>query len=161
MDTLTISIGIGLAVSLLFSEIFGLAAGGMVVPGYIALSLDKPLNVLMTFAAAIITYFVVYSLSNIMIVYGKRRTVLMVLVGFLVGIFFERMTFFPMLPSMTTPAIDMATESADYEVIGYIIPGLIGIWIDRQGLVETLGILLTASTLVRLVLILLGLEFVL
>ncbi len=161
MDTLTISIGIGLAVSLLFSEIFGLAAGGMVVPGYIALSLDRPMNVIMTFAAAILTYFVVYSLSNIMIIYGKRRTVLMVLVGFLVGIFFERMAFFPMMPSAALPVVDGATDTADYEVIGYIIPGLIGIWIDRQGLVETLGILLTASTLVRLVLILMGLEFVL
>ena len=160
MDTLTISIGIGLAVSLLFSEVFGLAAGGMVVPGYIALSLDQPLSIALMFTAAIVTYFVVYSLSNIMIIYGKRRTVLMVLVGFLVGIFFERMAFFPAMP--VDPAmIDLAAESSDYEVIGYIIPGLIGIWIDRQGLVETLGILLTASTLVRLVLILLGLEFVL
>ncbi len=160
MDTLTISIGIGLAVSLLFSEVFGLAAGGMVVPGYIALSLDRPMSVTMTFIAAILTYFVVYSLSNMMIIYGKRRTVLMVLVGFLVGIFFERMSLFPSTP-IDPAMIDLAAESADYEVIGYIIPGLIGIWIDRQGLVETLGILLTASTLVRLVLILLGLEFVL
>jgi len=33
------AIGIGLVVSLIFSESMGLAAGGMVVPGYIALSL--------------------------------------------------------------------------------------------------------------------------
>jgi hypothetical protein len=33
MDLLSASIGIGLAISLLFSEMFGLAAGGMVVPG--------------------------------------------------------------------------------------------------------------------------------
>ena len=32
-DLLTVAIGIGLAISLLFSEMFGLAAGGMVVPG--------------------------------------------------------------------------------------------------------------------------------
>jgi hypothetical protein len=57
--------------------------------------------------------------------------------------------------------LSLLDESADYEVIGYIIPGLIAIWIDRQGLVETLGILLTASTVVRLVLILIGLELVL
>ena len=36
MDLLPVSVGIGLAVSLLFSELFGLAAGGMVVPGYVA-----------------------------------------------------------------------------------------------------------------------------
>jgi len=160
MDTLTISIGIGLAVSLLFSEIFGLAAGGMVVPGYIALSLDEPLTVVATFAAAILTYFIVYSLSNLIVIYGKRRTVLMVLVGFLVGMFLEWFS-----PSIGMPAeamdIDSLAESNDYEVIGYIIPGLIGIWIDRQGMIETLGILLTASTVVRLVLMLLGMELVL
>jgi hypothetical protein len=44
-------------------------------------------------------------------------------------------------------------------VIGYIIPGLIAIWIDRQGLVETISVLLTAAVVVRLMLILLyGME---
>ena len=37
------SIGIGLIVSLVFSEILGLAAGGLIVPGYIALYLDQPM----------------------------------------------------------------------------------------------------------------------
>ena len=37
-----LSIGLGLVTSLAFSEILGVAAGGMVVPGYIALYLDRP-----------------------------------------------------------------------------------------------------------------------
>ena len=36
------SVGIGLALSLFFSETLGLAAGGMVVPGYVALMLHHP-----------------------------------------------------------------------------------------------------------------------
>lgn len=160
MDPLTVSIGIGLAVSLLFSELFGLAAGGMVVPGYIALSLDEPLNVLMTLVAAMITYYIVYTLSNMIAIYGKRRTVLMVLIGFLVGVFMERFSLFQSAP-IDPSDLSLLDESMDYEVIGYIIPGLIAIWIDRQGLVETLGILLTASTVVRLVLILIGMELAL
>ncbi|WP_442509929.1 poly-gamma-glutamate biosynthesis protein PgsC [Novipirellula sp. SH528] len=160
MDTLTVSIGIGLAVSLLFSETFGLAAGGMVVPGYIALSLDRPVTVVATFLAAIVTYFIVYSLSNMIVIYGKRRTVLMVLVGFLVGILMESLTPFSAVP-VDSLDMDVLAESNDYEVIGYIIPGLIAIWIDRQGMLETLGILITAATVVRLVLMLIGLEFVL
>ncbi|EMI17057.1 membrane protein [Rhodopirellula maiorica SM1] len=160
MDTLTVSIGIGLAVSLLFSETFGLAAGGMVVPGYIALSLDRPVTVIATFFAAIVTYFIVYSLSNMIVIYGKRRTVLMVLVGFLVGILMESLAPFSAVPEDSLN-MDVLAESNDYEVIGYIIPGLIAIWIDRQGMLETLGILLTAATVVRLVLMLIGLEFVL
>ena len=46
IELLPLSIGIGLVVSLLFSEVFGLAAGGMVVHGYIALHLAHPVQVM-------------------------------------------------------------------------------------------------------------------
>jgi hypothetical protein len=39
-------------------------------------------------------------------------------------------------------------------VIGYIVPGLIAIWLDRQGVVPTLGALFTSAVVVRLLLIL-------
>ena len=54
VNILTASIGIGLAVSLLFSEMFGLAAGGMVVPGYIALYLNRPVDIVLTLAAGVL-----------------------------------------------------------------------------------------------------------
>ena len=44
-------------------------------------------------------------------------------------------------------------QGAELTVIGFIIPGLIAIWLDRQGIVETLAALLTASVVVRLMLI--------
>ena len=53
MELLTVSIGLGLAVGLLFSELFALAAGGLVVPGYIALSLSHPLDVALTIGVGI------------------------------------------------------------------------------------------------------------
>jgi hypothetical protein len=43
--------------------------------------------------------------------------------------------------------------SMDLTVVGYIIPGLIAIWIDRQGAPETFSSLITASVVVRLGLI--------
>ena len=145
IDILPLSIGIGLVVSLLFSEVFGLAAGGMVVPGYFAVSLNRPADVALTLLAAFATFAIVHSLGSIMIVYGRRRTVLMILVGYLVGAVAHRVAagFLPM------PA------DAEWSVIGYIIPGLIAIWMDRQGVVETLASLLTASVVVRLALIIL------
>jgi hypothetical protein len=39
-------------------------------------------------------------------------------------------------------------------VIGYILPGLIAIWLDRQGVVPTLAALVTSAVVVRLILIL-------
>jgi len=147
ISTLSVAIGIGLAVSLLFSELFGLAAGGMVVPGYFALYLNQPIPVLLTLAAALATYLVVHLMSTFVIIYGKRRTVLMILVGYLVRMALDA------IPSETAQIIHMSL-GADFAVIGYIIPGLIAIWIDRQGLIETLSALIAASVVVRLILIL-------
>ena len=154
MELLPVSIGLGLAVSLLFSELYGLAAGGMVVPGYIALSLSKPLDVVLTIAAGIATYAIVHALSMTTVIYGKRRTVIMILVGYVIGMSLGSMSMGPLEPYSARFA-----GATDIAVIGYIIPGLIGIWIDRQGLIETISTLLSAAVVVRLLLILIfGLE---
>ena len=158
IDILTASIGIGLAVSLMFSEMFGLAAGGMVVPGYIALYLNRPIDIALTLAASFITYLVVHSLSTFIIIYGKRRTVFMIIVGYLVRGVLD------LIPFYTSTALlafnqQFSDTPADFSVIGFVIPGLIAIWMDRQGVVETLAALIISATVVRLVLMLVfGLE---
>jgi poly-gamma-glutamate biosynthesis protein PgsC/CapC len=145
----TLSIGIGLVISLAFSELFGLAAGGMVVPGYVALYLDRPIVIVLTLLISYLTYFIVHSLSAVMIIYGRRRTVLMILVGFAMGALIR-----------SFGVLDLPLASIDLTVIGYIIPGLIAIWIDRQGLIESFAALIISSVLVRLLLIIItGVEF--
>jgi len=139
----TVSIGIGLCVSLFFSEFFGVAAGGMVVPGYIALNLHRPLVIITTIMVSLLTYFIVTSMSAFMIIYGRRRTVLMILVGFLLGWLVRSLI-----------AVPIAGETIDLTIVGYIIPGLIAIWMDRQGILETVAALVTSSAIVRLIMIL-------
>jgi poly-gamma-glutamate biosynthesis protein PgsC/CapC len=141
IELLTVSIGLGLAASLLYGELFGLAAGGMVVPGYMALYADKPIDVGLTLLAALLTFGILKGLSQIAIVYGRRRTALTILVGYLVGLGFRMW-----LDSQVTPF----TEGA---IIGFIIPGLIAIWYQRQGVLETTLSLLTAAIIVRMVLV--------
>jgi gamma-polyglutamate biosynthesis protein CapC len=149
IPVVSVAIGVGLAVSLIFSEMFGLAAGGMVVPGYFAVNLDHPLDVVLTILVGLGTYLIVHLMSTFMIIYGRRRTVLMILTGYLVRLFMDA------IPVGVMHSVGAALPgSLDLKVIGYIIPGLIAIWMDRQGLVETLSALLTASVVVRLVLIL-------
>ena len=147
IDVLALSVGIGLAISLLFTELFGIAAGGMIVPGYFALSLTRPIDVLLTVLAGFATFAIVHTLSTFMIIYGRRRTVLMILVGYLVG----------MGVRFGAGGLD-SVGGSDWQVIGFIIPGLIAIWLDRQGIVETLAALVTASVAVRLLLVVLGVE---
>jgi len=149
VELLPLSVGIGLAISLMFSELFALAAGGMIVPGYLALALTRPLDVVLTVAAGFATFAIVHALSSFVIVYGRRRTVLMILVGYLMG-----MATRSLVDSWASPLGD------DLQVIGFIIPGLIAIWLDRQGVVETLAAMVTASVAVRLLLVLVaGLEY--
>lgn len=143
MEILPLSIGVGLVVSLLFSELFGLVPGGMVVPGYMALYIHRPLDVFATLAAGTLAFAVVRAFSTVSIVYGRRRTALMILVGYLVGTGLRWL-----LPSLQGPL----GEGVD--VIGFIIPGLLAIWLDRQGMVETVSALTTVSVVVRLILIL-------
>lgn len=140
-ELLSLSIGLGLAASLLYGELFGLAAGGMVVPGYVALYVDRPTDVALTLLAALMTFGVLKGLSQVAIVYGRRRTALTILVGYLVG-----MGFRWWLGSQITPFSEAA-------VIGFIIPGLIAIWYQRQGVLETTLSLVTAAILVRMVLV--------
>ena len=137
------AIGIGLVISLVFSEILGLAAGGMVVPGYIALYLDQPVRIFGTLLAAFAAFLLVRFLSNFMIIYGRRRLVLVILLGFLFG-----------YVSRQIPLLEMRDEMLALQAIGYIIPGLIANWMERQGVVETVTTMIMAGFLVRLLVIL-------
>ncbi|HSW59979.1 MAG TPA: poly-gamma-glutamate biosynthesis protein PgsC [bacterium] len=139
----TLSIGLGLVISLLFSELLGVAAGGMIVPGYVALNLDSPVTVIFTLAVSWLTWMTVKMISTVMIIYGRRRTVIMLLVGFMYGAFFRSIGY-----------IETVSLMFDLSIIGYLIPGLIAIWIEKQGLIETFSTLITSSVIVRLLLIL-------
>lgn len=144
-DLIITSIGLGLMISLVFSEIFGIAAGGMVVPGYFALYLDHPITILVTLLIAYLSYAFVHTVSSFMIIYGRRRTVLMIITGFTLGSIVRHLG-----------QQYMVDQHLELDVIGYIIPGLIAIWIDRQGLIETVSVLSIASVTVRLGLILIS-----
>ena len=146
INALTLSIGVGLLVGLLFVEFLGLYAGGMVVPGYIALEMHKPGNVVLTIVSGLLIFGLIRWLSKYIIIYGRRRIALIVLIAFLLGALLRHVF----------SSFYMASHLGDiYSVIGYIIPGLIALAIDRQGIIETLSSLLIVSVIIRLVLILL------
>ena len=132
-----IAIGLGMVLSLLLSESLGVVAGGIIVPGYIALHLQDIPSVFLTFMVSFITYFIIYLLSKKLLIYGKRRLILSLLLAFLIGLIFR--TFIEM--------------NVDY--IGFIIPGLIASWMDRQGVVRTLSVILIEASIVHLFLMVL------
>jgi poly-gamma-glutamate biosynthesis protein PgsC/CapC len=146
VDPLTLAIGIGLLVGLLFVDVFGLYAGGMVVPGYLALQLNNWVSVTLTLVTAFIIFAIMRIISRFLIIYGRRRIALIVLISFLLGTAFR---------ALLSEYHVVSYLGGVYTIVGYIIPGLIALAMDRQGIIETLASLLTASVIVRLMLILL------
>jgi poly-gamma-glutamate biosynthesis protein PgsC/CapC len=140
------SIGLGLIVSLVFSEILGLAAGGLIVPGYIALYLDQPYRLMGTILASLVTFASVKLLSRLILLYGRRTLVFCVLLGFLFGFLTRYVLVFN---AMLGAPVDVSVMQS----IGYIIPGLIAYWMFRQGVWETLSTMIMAAFLVRTALV--------
>lgn len=138
------AIGLGLFISLLFSETLGLAAGGMVVPGYVALLVHEPLRLLGTIIVSIATLGSLKLLSRYALIYGRRRIVVAVLFGFVYGALSREFLVF-----------HLRDGTLEFQTIGYIIPGLIANWMERQGVVQTLAVMVTTAVLVRLCLMLL------
>ena len=130
-----IYIGIGMVLSLFLTETLGVTAGGIIVPGYIAMNLDSPSRLIVTFGISLIVYLIIKVLSNFILIYGKRRLVLALLLGFLLGYFMR-----------SENNILNGLMDTDFIVIGNIIPGLIANWMDRQGVLRTIfTILITAG----------------
>jgi gamma-polyglutamate biosynthesis protein CapC len=142
IEILPVSIGIGLAVSLFLSEALGMAGAGLVVPGYLALHATDPVSIIVTLASGFAAFGLIRGLGSTIIIFGRRRTILMILAGYLIGM--ASRYFFG----------EMMSTQGEIPVIGFIVPGLIAIWLDRRGVVESLSALITASVIVRLILIL-------
>ncbi len=132
----------GMCVSLILTETMGLAVAGIVVPGYLALILHDPVKVIGIMTAGIITYLIVRLLSLYLIIYGRRLLIISILIGFVI-------TYFsPILSKVSLESLSINPES-----VGFIIPGLIAYWFERQGVVPTLCSMIIVSCLVRLVII--------
>ena len=136
------AIGIGMFLSLILTETIGLAAGGIVVPGYIALTLHNPFQVISTIIIGIITFLIVKGLSYYIILYGRRLLIASILIGYLLAYI-----------TKISPALTVNAMSLNIETVGFVIPGLIAYWIARQGVFQTISAMLIVSSLVRLIII--------
>ena len=113
---------IGVAVSLLFSEVTGLSPAGLVVPGYIALSLQSPVRVAYTLAIALLAWGCARLLNRWMILYGRRRFAVLILLTYVLNAIIVGSGILPFDPGM----------------IGAVIPGIIANEFEKQGIAKSL-----------------------
>ncbi len=139
-----LSVTLGLIFSLLSFEVFGLAAGGIVVPGYMALMLSNPDRLIGIFIVSVLTYLIVRGIGNITFLYGRRQMVLSILIGCLIAIFSRNFLY-----------LELSSGLLQLKAVGWVVPGLIAHWYARQGIFRTIAVLLITAVLVRLIVILL------
>ena len=126
---------IGIGVAFIYVELMDIYPGGIIVPAYIALYLDEPLRVVATVSVAFLSLFSYRLLSRFLILFGKRRFVMFILLGALWA-----QIFYLLLPYFYQDPMGL-------KVIGWLIPGLLANNLEKQKIIPTLASLLIVSTL--------------
>ncbi|MBF4695636.1 poly-gamma-glutamate biosynthesis protein PgsC [Fusibacter ferrireducens] len=126
---------LGIVISLLFYELTGISPSGLIVAGYFALNFHSPYRIAYTFGVVLLTWGIAKLLSKVMILYGRRRFAVMILLSFAINVLVIRSGVL-----VHTPGI-----------IGKIVPGIIALEWERQGVLKStlsLGIVVVLNLLV-------------
>lgn len=123
-DVVRVAIVVGVVLSIVFYERFQLTTGGAIVPAYLALSVQRPIAVVVTVGAALVTYLLVAKvIAPRRIIYGRRKFEIELLVG--LAIVFV-MTVVAGLLGQLDPGL-LALSG-----IGFLVPGIIAHDMGRQ-----------------------------
>jgi gamma-polyglutamate biosynthesis protein CapC len=138
-----LAITVGIVLSLFFIEAFGLAAGGIIIPGYIALQLTNLDKMLGTVVISLATYLILHLISKFTFLFGRRQMVVALLIGTSLSIISHHYL-----------AFNTSSSTVEFSAVGWVIPGLIAHWAAKQGFVKTIAMLSITSILVRFIVIL-------
>lgn len=134
----------GILVSLVFTELTGLSPGGVIVPAYFVLYFHDPMRMVLTLGMSLLCIGIVRLLSNFMILYGRRRFAVYLLLGIVLKVIFA---FIFTNSPVAVPNLSLS--------IGYVIPGLLGREAERQGVGVTfvaLGVVVCVLRLAQMAL---------
>jgi gamma-polyglutamate biosynthesis protein CapC len=123
----TIALAIGLLFALVCYLTTNLSPGGMITPGWLALTVVEDVQkVAVIVGVTVITYLGVRWLQRVVILYGKRlfAAVIMLSVLFSTGVFLLVQRDYPLIFA--------------HETLGFVIPGLVAYQLVRQPPVATL-----------------------
>lgn len=137
------TVALSVIISFLTTELTGLLTGGMISAGYLAYWFGEPMRIVSTLLMSILIALIMRVSRHFLILYGRRRFMLSILLSIFGVYLVEKSYFF------------VSEFSFDMRIIGYIIPGLIASDMEKQGILRT-TIALSAVTIVVKLLSLLG-----
>lgn len=126
---------IGLVLAVIYVEIMDVYPGGIIVPAYVALYLDQPLRVLVTIVIAFLSLYSYRFLSRFLILFGKRRFVMLILLGVIWA-----QVWFLLIPHIFSDPLGL-------RAVGWLIPGLLANNLEKQKIVPTLASMLIVAVL--------------
>ncbi len=130
---------LGVVLALIYSELTGVTPGGIIVPAFIATTLDEPVRALITLTAAMLVLGFYRLAAKYFLLFGRRRFVFLLLLG----AFLSELSFY--LTQISSGHKTLAFLSAEQRVIGLIIPGLLASNLERQKFWLTLASFITVT----------------
>jgi poly-gamma-glutamate biosynthesis protein PgsC/CapC len=140
LDIYTILV-IGILISIIFYELTDISPGGIIVPGLLVTYINSIERVIFTVIIALLTYLIVKFLSKYVLVFGKRRFALMIIISIFLSIIFELITH------------ALSGYLLSVSIVGYTIAGLIANDFYKQGVKKTLPALAICVCLLELIVI--------
>ena len=140
LDIYTILV-IGILISIIFYELTDISPGGIIVPGLLVTYINSIERVIFTVIIAFLTFLIVKLLSKYVLVFGKRRFALMIIVSIFLSIIFELITH------------ALSGYLLSVSIVGYTIAGLIANDFYKQGVKKTLPALAICVCLLELIVI--------
>lgn len=134
------AIGLSIILGFISTELLGLFTGGLVSAGYLAFFLEQPYRVASTLMLSLVVYGLTKLIGKAVILYGRRRFMLTVILGILLGWVYESHAYY------------LNGISQDLRIIGYMIPGLLANDMCKQGAWRTVLMAMVCALLIRLIL---------
>ena len=126
-DHETLCLAAGMLLGMFYYQKTGWACGGIITPGVIAMYIGDPGKILVSLAAGLVTWVVLDLLVRFFNVYGRQRLAAAMLIAL----------------ALRYPLVSVWGETSLW--LGWVVPGLIGADIQRQGVVTTLTAVVAVS----------------
>lgn len=134
---MVIAFAVGIMVAFFVDETTGVKPGGYIVPGYLAVS-TVPEKLAMTLGLVVCVLAILALAERFVLLYGRRRFAFVVLTGCVL-----KSALITVLPVVGLAPVGLL-------IIGFLIPGLVAHGCDHQGVIKTLGALIVATVVTRL-----------
>jgi poly-gamma-glutamate biosynthesis protein PgsC/CapC len=126
-DHETICLAVGMLFGMFYYHKTGWACGGIITPGVIAIYIGDPGKVAVSLAAGLVTWLVLELLVRFSGIYGRQRMAAAMLIAL----------------ALRYPLVSVWGETSLW--LGWVVPGLIGADMQRQGMVMTLAAVVAVS----------------